>query len=371
MSEEWISDRMHLIDASGIRKVFDLAANMKNPINLSIGQPHFDTPDIVKEALCQAVMDGKNSYSQSQGIAPLIENIQSRVDAEYDHDDRQVFISSGTSGALMLVLNALINPGDEVIVFDPFFVMYSHLVKVVGGKLVFIETYPDFSIDIEKVRESITDRTKLILFNSPSNPTGHVASESETRALAELAAEKNIALVSDEIYRAFCYDQPFVSPATFNENVIVIDGFSKSHSMTGHRLGFVHGPSSVIQQMIKLQQYTFVCAPHPSQWAGLAALDYDISDRVDEYHQKRNLMRDRLADKFEISGAQGAFYMFLKTPWGTGTEFCTEAIKNNLLIIPGNVFSNSDTHIRISYAQENPILEQGAEILNRLADQGM
>lgn len=360
---------MQLIDASGIRKVFDLAANMKNPINLSIGQPHFDTPEPIKDALCQAVRDGKNAYSQTQGIAPLIEKIQSRVDAEYHHDDRQVFISSGTSGALMLVLNALVNPGDEVIVFDPYFVMYSHLAKVVGAKLVFVETYPDFSVDIEKVRAAMTERTKLILFNSPSNPTGFVATEAETRALAELAAEKNVALVSDEIYRSFCYDHPFVSPATFNENVIVIDGFSKSHSMTGHRLGFVHGPQSIIQQMIKLQQYTFVCAPHPVQWAGLAALDYDVSDRVEEYRQKRDLMRERLSNHFEISGAQGAFYMFLKTPWGTGTEFCTEAIKNNLLIIPGNVFSNHDTHFRISYAQENPILEQGAEILNRLSDQ--
>ncbi|MAX39675.1 aminotransferase class I/II-fold pyridoxal phosphate-dependent enzyme [Gimesia sp.] len=371
MSEEWIADRMHLIDASGIRKVFDLAAKMENPINLSIGQPHFDTPDSIKDALCQAVRDGKNAYSQTQGIAPLIGKIQAQVDETYGHADRQVFISSGTSGALMLVLNALINPGDEVIIFDPYFVMYTHLTRVVGGTPVFVETYPDFSIDIEKVRAAITDRTKLILFNSPSNPTGHVASEEETRALAELAAEKNIALVSDEIYRSFCYDDPFVSPAAYNEQVIVIDGFSKSHSMTGHRLGFVHGPRSVIQQMIKLQQYTFVCAPHPVQWAGLAALECDISERVDEYREKRDLMRKLLSEKYTISGAQGAFYMFIRTPWGTATEFCTAAIQNNLLIIPGNVFSGRDTHFRISYAQENPILEQGAEILNRLADHPM
>ncbi|WP_417388463.1 pyridoxal phosphate-dependent aminotransferase [Gimesia sp.] len=368
MSEEWIADRMHLIDASGIRKVFDLAAKMENPINLSIGQPHFDTPDTIKDALCQAVRDGKNAYSQTQGIAPLIGKIQAQVDETYGHADRQVFISSGTSGALMLVLNALVNPGDEVIIFDPYFVMYTHLTRLVGGKPVFVETYPDFSIDIEKVRAAITDRTKLILFNSPSNPTGHVASEAETKALAELAAEKNIALVSDEIYRSFCYGGPFASPAAYNENVIVIDGFSKSHSMTGHRLGFVHGPKSVVQQMIKLQQYTFVCAPHPVQWAGLAALDCDISGRVEEYHEKRDLMRDLLSEKYEISGAQGAFYMFIRTPWGTATEFCTAAIQNNLLIIPGNVFSGRDTHFRISYAQENSILEQGAEILNRLAD---
>ena len=167
----------------------------------------------------------------------------------------------------------LVDPGDEVIIFDPYFVMYKHLTALAGGKVVLIDTYPDFRIDVDKVRATITDRTKVILSNSPANPTGCVAGEGELRELAELAAERNIALVSDEIYRAFCYDRPFASPACFNERTIVIDGFSKSYSMTGLRLGFVHGPEEVMQQMIKLQQFTFVCAPHPVQWAGLSALD--------------------------------------------------------------------------------------------------
>ena len=176
-----------------------------------------------------------------------------------------------------------------------------------------------------------------------------------------------IALISDEIYSGFAYDGPFLSPAAWNEQTIVIDGFSKSHSMTGHRLGFVHGPEHIVQQMIKLQQFTFVCAPHPVQWAGLSALDFDITEYVDQYRAKRDYMRSELSDDFEIEGGNGAFYLFAKAPWGTGTEFVKEAIANDLLIIPGNVFSPSDTHFRISYAAEDETLQRGAEILKRIA----
>lgn len=367
MSEKWISRRLRDIDASGIRKVFDLAAEMTDPINLSIGQPHYDTPVPVQDALCRAVREGKNAYSQSQGIRPLIDRIQADVDAAYGHDDRAVFITSGTSGALMLALSTLVDPGDEVIAFDPYFVMYKHLTTLAGGKTVLIDTYPDFRIDVDRVRAAITDRTKVILCNSPANPTGAVLPAEDLEALANLAREHDVALISDEIYRAFCYDEEFVSPATWNDQTIVIDGFSKSYSMTGHRVGFAHGPKHVVQQMIKLQQFTFVCAPHPVQWAALAACDLDLDDRVAEYRQKRNLMRDELKDDFEIAGGNGAFYLFLKAPWGTGSEFVAEAIRHNLLIIPGNVFSSQDTHFRVSYAADDDTLRRGAEVLRKVA----
>ncbi|MCA9147590.1 MAG: aminotransferase class I/II-fold pyridoxal phosphate-dependent enzyme, partial [Planctomycetales bacterium] len=180
---------------------------------------------------------GKNAYALTQGMPVLREKLQSQVDAEYGHPDRKLFVSSGTSGGLSLAMWSLINPGDEVIIFDPYFVMYPSLTKLVGGVPVLIDTYPDFRIDIEKVRNAISPRTKMILLNSPANPTGVVAQEEEVRALAELCAERNIVLLSDEIYRSFCYDEPFVSPARLNDKVIVIDGFSKSHAMTGWRLG--------------------------------------------------------------------------------------------------------------------------------------
>lgn len=238
MSERWIADRMQRIDASGIRKVFDLAAKLADPINLSIGQPHFDTPEPIKQALHAAVDQGRNAYSPTQGIAPLIDRIQRRVDAEWGHADRQAFITSGTSGGLMLALSVLVNPGDEVLVFDPYFVMYRHLTTLAGGRIVEIDTYPDFRIDLDRVRDAITPRTKVILFNSPGNPSGAVASAAEVEGLAKLAAEKDVALISDEIYRAFAYDGDWVSPAKWNDQTIVIDGFSKSHSMTGWRLGW-------------------------------------------------------------------------------------------------------------------------------------
>jgi aspartate aminotransferase len=367
MSRNWIADRMNRIDMSGVRKVFDLAAKMKDPINLSIGQPHFDTPDPVKQALYRAVADGRNAYSQTQGIPPLLSKLQARVDAEYRHRDRKVFVTSGTSGGFMLALSALVNPGDEVLFFDPYFVMYKHLTTLVGGKPVIIESYPKFRIDLDKVRAAITDRTKVILCNSPGNPTGTVLLDSEIEGLARLAAEKDIALISDEIYRTFCYDRPFASPARWNERTIVIDGFSKSHSMTGWRLGFAHGPEDVIQQMIKLQQFTFVCAPQPVQWAGVAACDLEFPERVSEYRLNRDFLLYELGGLYEFAPADGAFYLFAKAPWGTGSEFVAEAIKNDLLIIPGNVFSERDTHFRISYAAEHRTLERGVAVLRKLA----
>src|SRR5688572_3671121 len=229
----WIADRTRAFDSSGIRKVFDLAARMKDPINLSIGQPDFDVPQEVKAACIEAIKAGKNSYTLTQGLPPLREKLQSAIDRQYGHADRKVFVSLGTSGGLTLALWSLVNPGDEVLMFDPYFVMYPALTKLVGGVPVIIDTYPDFRIDLNKVADAITPRTKLILLNSPGNPTGALATEAEVRGLAQIAAEKNVILVSDEIYSSFCFDQPLISPAKSNDRTLVIDGFSKSHGMTG------------------------------------------------------------------------------------------------------------------------------------------
>jgi aspartate aminotransferase/aminotransferase len=368
MSAHWLADRTRLFDASGIRKVFDLGAKLKNPINLSIGQPDFEPPEEVRRAAIEAIQRGKNGYALTQGIPQLREKLHARVKQEYPHDDRDLFVTSGTSGGLMLALMVLINPGDEVIIFDPYFVMYDALVKVVGGKVVPIDTYPDFKIDLNRVAETITPRTKMILFNSPANPTGAVADEEVVRGLAELAAQRNIVLLSDEIYRAFCYDRPFVSPARFNPETLVIDGFSKTYGMPGWRLGFAHGPSAVIHEMIKLQQFSFVCAPHPFQWAGAAALDADMSREIESYRRKRDMIVAGLADDYELVAPGGAFYAFPKLPWGTGMEFVGRAIEEHqLLIIPGSVFSRRNTHFRISYAAPDKVIQRGIEALKKLA----
>jgi aspartate/methionine/tyrosine aminotransferase len=369
MPHAWLAQRTAQFDSSGIRKVFDLAAKMKDPINLSIGQPDFPVPDPIKQAAVEAINADRNGYSQTQGIPDLRERLQELIQKQYGQDDRRVLVTSGTSGALVLAMLALVDPGDEVIIFDPYFVMYPALVAMVGGKAVYVDTYPDFHIDVDKVAAAITRRTKLILFNSPANPTGAVASAEETRALAELAAKHNIPLLSDEIYRLFCYDAPLPSPAAWNPDTIVVDGFSKSYAVTGWRLGWVHGPAAIIDKMTMLQQYTFVCAPHPLQWAAIAALEVDMSGQAADYSNRRHLILNGLRDAgYEVAPSAGAFYVFPKAPEGRGTgqEFVARAIENELLIIPGGIFSRHDTHFRISYAASIPTIERGLDVLKRL-----
>jgi aspartate/methionine/tyrosine aminotransferase len=376
----WLADRTAKFDSSGIRKVFDLAAKMANPINLSIGQPDFPVPDAIKEAAVAAIRGDKNGYSVTQGIPELRARLQAQVDEQYHHADRRVLVTSGTSGSLVLAVLAMVNPGDEVIVFDPYFVMYPALVGMAGGKCVTVDTYPDFRIDPKRVAATITSRTKMILLNSPANPTGVVANEADVRALAELAAKHNIALVSDEIYREFCYDATMARAAQWNDQTIVVDGFSKTYGVTGWRLGFVHGPSAIIDKLTMLQQYTFVCAPHPLQWAAVAALDVDMTSHIDAYRRKRDTVVAGLTKAgYSVVKPGGAFYVFPEVPKGTGrasgtresaSEFVARAIENELLIIPGNIFSARDTHFRISYAASDATIERGLGVLANLQNSG-
>ncbi len=367
MNDAWIADRMRHIDASGIRKAFDLARSMKDPINLSIGLPDFDVAEPVKLAAIEAIEGGFNAYTVTQGIPDLRAKIQGAVDAELGHSDRNVLITSGTSGALLLALCCVVNPGDEVILFDPYFVMYRHLVTLSGGKSVLIDTYPDFRVDVAKVAAAITPKTKCVLVNSPANPTGVVASAEEMKALATLCQERDVLLISDEVYRAFCFDAPFTSPARFNPDTLVVDGFSKAHGMTGWRLGFAHGPSRLLEEMAKLQQFSYVCAPSIVQKAGVVALDQDLSRHVADYRKKRDTVIEALGDLYDVPTPSGAFYAFPRAPWGTGTEFVAEAIRHSLLIIPGPVFSRRDTHFRISYAVDDATLARGLNVLRELA----
>jgi len=367
MHDHWIADRMRSIEASGIRKIFELARDLKDPVNLSIGQPHFDVPEPVKEAARNAIDRGNNGYTVTQGIPELREKIRADVARRLGQGDRDVLITSGTSGGLMLALCVTVNPGDEVIIFDPYFVSYPHLITLAGGRAVVIDTYPNFDVDVEGVAAAITPRTKAILFSSPSNPTGVCLRAATLRKLVELARARGILLIADEIYRAFTYDEPFHSAAEWDPNVLVVDGFGKTYGMTGWRLGFAHGPRPLIQEMAKLQQFTFVCAPSVVQHAGLAALEYDMTPTVADYRRKRDLVCQGLAGRFEFERPGGAFYVFAKAPWGTASDFVTEAVRRNLLIIPGIAFSKRDTHFRISCAATDPTLHRGVEILNQMA----
>ena len=363
----WIADRTTTFDASGIRKVFDLAAKLKDPINLSIGQPDFDVPTEIQDAAINAIRSGKNAYSPTQGIGPLRETLLADVKAKYGHADRDVFVSSGTSGGLMLAMLSLVNPGDEVIFLDPYFVMYPALLKMCGGVPVPVDSYPDFQLDPAKIEAAITEKTKMILVNNPANPTGVTVSRESLKAVAEIAAKHDIVLVSDEIYSQFIYDDPFCSPAEFNEQTIVIDGFSKSHAMTGWRVGYVHGPSEVIATMLKVQQFSYICAPQPAQWGALAARNVSLAHHIDDYRRKRDMVIDGLKDKYEFTKPGGAFYLFPKAPIESGQAFVEKAIEHGMLIIPGNIFSDKDTHFRISFAASDETLKAGIDLLNELA----
>jgi len=368
--KELIADRAGKIDASGIRKVFALAAKMENPVNFSIGQPDFDVPQQLKEQAIKAIREGFNKYSQTTGDAVLIEKIREAVSRKVGWEKPSVLVTSGVSGGILLTFLALLNPGDEVIIPDPYFVIYKHVINMLGGKCVFVDSYPDFGLPVEKIAAALTDRTKMIIVNSPCNPTGAVYSEQQIKRLVEVAAERDVLILSDEIYEQFCYDGSFVSIAKYYDKTLLLGGFSKSHAMTGWRLGFAaasEGLKNIIEEMTKIQQYTFVCAPTPFQQAAIAALDYDMSAFVNAYRKKRDLLCEGLKDKFELVRPGGAFYAFVKAPAGGATKFVEKAIKNNVLIIPGNVFSEKDTHFRISYATSDDKIRQGVEILSKLA----
>src|SRR3954468_5161678 len=184
---DFIASRALGVDASGIRKVFDLAAKMKDPINLSIGLPDFDVPDPAKQAAINAIQSGQNRYTQTQGIAPLRERLRKDLSAEIGRDVGEVLITSGVSGGLLLAIMATVDPGDEVVFLDPYFVMYKHLLTMAGGKAVMVDSYPDFRFHADRVAKAITPRTKLLILNSPSNPTGVVMTETEVQSAVELA----------------------------------------------------------------------------------------------------------------------------------------------------------------------------------------
>lgn len=364
-----IAHRMSKLDSSGIRKVFDLAQKMQNPVNLSIGQPDFDVPEEIKTEAIKAIKDGTNKYTVTQGIPELRNNLLKRLQKERGVNAEGIMITSGVSGALTLAFMVLINPEDEVLIPDPSFVSYKHLANFCGGKPVFIDTYPDFKLTAARIQPHITKKTTILVINSPANPTGAMCTTQELKDIAELARKHNILIISDEIYHDYDYNHEFDSIGRYYEKTLILDGFSKSFAMTGWRMGYAAGPADIISEMIKLQQYTFVCAPSPAQYAVAKSLDTDLSKYISSYKKKRDMMYDGLKGRYHIVKPGGAFYLFPQVPWGTDEEFVTSAIQKNLLIIPGSVFSEHHTHFRISYAASEETLKRGIDILNSLAKQ--
>lgn len=368
-ASRFLAEHVRSIDSSGIRRVFDLGATLDDPINLSIGQPDFHVPQNIKTAMIDAIRADHNGYTVTRGIPELRDRIRSAILDEHDWEP-DVCVTSGVSGGLILALMACINPGDEVLIGDPYFVSYVHLVRLVGGVPVTVDLYDDFQLHPERFEAAITPKTKLLFLCSPGNPTGVTYAEDDVRAIAELAEKHDLLLISDEIYRTLSYDGPVTSPVRYApERTVMLRGFGKSYAMTGLRMGFAAGPSEIITEMAKLQQYTFVCAPTPAQYGALAAMDTDMSAQISTYKGKRDLVCRELEGAFEFVRPSGGFYVFPKVParFDSGTAFVEHAIQRNLLIIPGDVFSGRDTHFRISYAAPDDKIRAGCEILRSLA----
>ncbi|MCK4849897.1 MAG: aminotransferase class I/II-fold pyridoxal phosphate-dependent enzyme [Phycisphaerae bacterium] len=362
-----LSKRVSNLDASGIRKVFDLAGKLTNPVNLSIGQPDFAVPRAVQDRAIKAIKEGQNRYTVTQGIGQLRQAIGQCLDEEFGAAERNVLVTSGVSGGLVLAFLCLLDPGDEVIIPDPYFVMYKSLIELVGARAVLVDAYPNFGLHVEKISKAISERTRAIVVNSPSNPTGAVYGRADLEGLAELARQKELIVISDEIYNEFCYDEPYVSMAGMYERTLLLRGFSKTYGMTGWRLGYASGPAELIEKMAMVQQYTFVCAPNMVQWAGITALETDMSEQVESYRRKRDLVYEGLSRAFEVVKPGGAFYIFPRAPQDDSEEFVRKALEQNVLIIPGNVFSSRNSHFRVSYAASEELLSRGVEILCQLA----
>lgn len=362
-----IAHRMSKLDSSGIRKVFDLAQKMENPVNLSIGQPDFDVPEEIKTEAIKAIGKGSNKYTITQGIPELRSALLQKLQNERNVKPESIIITSGVSGALTLAFMVLVNPEDEVIIPDPAFVSYKHMVSFCGGKPVFIDTYPDFNLTAARIQPYITKKTKLLIINSPANPTGATCTSHDLKEIAELAKKHNLLVISDEIYHDYDYNHEFSSIGKYYDKTLILDGFSKSFAMTGWRMGYAAGPAGIISEMTKLQQYTFVCAPSFAQYALSKTLKTDLSKHLESYKRKRSLMYEGLKDNYHLVKPEGAFYFFPQVPWGTDEEFVTTALQKNLLIIPGSVFSQRNTHFRISYAASEETIKQGIDILNSLA----
>lgn len=362
-----ISKRALSIDSSGIRRVFDLAATLKNPINLSIGQPDFDVLLPVREGAKRAIDGRKGSYTVSQGIPELRQKILQKYSISDAESETDVFVTCGVTAALLLAYMTMLDPGDEILIPDPYFCLYRDQALMLNAIPTYYDTYPDFSIKPEILEAAITPRTRAMLVMSPANPTGYVLSQKVLDDIIDVARRAGIWLIFDAIYQAFSYDQPVTKIFGKYEKILIVDGFSKSHGIPGWRLGYALGPRELIAQMLKIQQYTFVCAPSVAQWAMVDAVDIDLQPQVSSYKERRDFMYQALKGNFELELPGGAFYLFPKAPGGSGTTFVEKCIANGLLVIPGNIFSRKDSHFRISYAAPLETLERGAEMLNRLA----
>jgi aspartate/methionine/tyrosine aminotransferase len=382
LSERMLSHRALSVEASGIRRIYDLGQKIADPVNLSLGQPDFPVDARIKRAAINAIEGDRNGYSITAGVPELHAAIWDHLKSDIGwsrEDGLGLVVTNGTSGGLVLASLCLLDAGDEIVIPDPWFVLYPQLAKLAGGAVtVPVDTYPDFRMTASRIEQVLTPRTKMVIVDSPGNPCGVVLSGQELADIADLCARRGIMLVSDEIYDGFVFGDALEggrcpSPARHSKDMLLIRGFGKTYGATGWRLGYAAGPSWLIAQMIKLQQHIYICAPTPLQCAASEAFHVDLSPVVAEYAARRDMVMDALGDITTIATPHGAFYAFIEVPKRLGMtaqQFCERAVERRLLVVPGGVFSARDTHLRLSFAAPKPKLTEGLAILRELFTRG-
>lgn len=341
-----------------------------NAINLGLGQPDFDTPEHIKKAAIDAINNGFTAYTVNLGIPELREALCRKFEREnhFTVMPDEVMITSGASEALHLALAALIDRGDDVLIPDPGFVSYSALTRMAGGRAVGIPLGEELTVRPEEVNESVTPRTKVLIINSPSNPTGTVQREHEIKALAEIAEDNGITIISDEVYEHFIYEGEHISPAQFTDNVITINGVSKTYAMTGWRIGYAAARKEYIEQMLKVHQYIQACANSIAQKAAQAAIE-GPQDCVSEMRASFRARRDVLLDGLCAMGIKcirpkGAFYAF---PEIEDEDAPQRLIENGVIVVPGTAFGeNGKGHIRISYSTSIENIKRALGIMEKM-----
>ena len=383
--DKLIAKKCKEMKPSGIRKFFDLAAQMEDVISLGVGEPDFQTPWNVRQAAVTALEKGKTKYTANAGIVELREavsrNIHKNTGVDYDPKN-EIIVTVGGSEGIDISIRALINPGDEVLIVEPCFVCYAPIVSLCGGVPISVQTTEEteFRLTADMLRERITDKTKLLILPFPNNPTGAVMERKDLEAIADVIRETDILILSDEIYSSLTYGGKHCSIIQIDgmkERTIFVNGFSKAYAMTGWRLGYVAGPQPIIKQMLKIHQYGIMSSPTISQYAAIEALDNcdaDIVKMRNEYDIRRRWLVNALNDMgLHCFEPKGAFYVFpsIKSTGLSSEEFCERLLyEHNVAVVPGNAFGDcGEGYIRISYAYSLKHLMTAAERMKEFVEQ--
>jgi len=377
-----VADRVRQLRGSGIREFFEIAQNMEGAISLGVGEPDFVTPWRIREACIYSLEKGYTTYTSNWGLIELREALSDRLYKEtgvHYEPGGEILITTGVSEGLDLALRAILNPGDEVIVHEPSYVSYNPCVIFACGTPVIVATMVNdqFKLRAEDVEERITERTKALILNYPNNPTGATLDRKDLEELADVVIEHDLLVISDEIYGRLTYDGTHVSFSSLDgmkERTILLNGFSKAYAMTGWRLGYAAGNRDILEAMMKIHQYTMLCAPVTAQMAALEALrcDSEVDKMVSEYKRRRRLMVDGLNEIglscFEPKGAFYTFPSIRDTGIGlTAEEFAKKLLLDErVVVIPGSVFGASgEGFLRCAYAVSQQEIKEALKRIER------